>query len=134
MIESDEVVPSSSTELPSPSVAESMLVSGGVVSTVHFHKAGVGSSFPTASTAATVNMYVPSARSLYVLGLVQSVVSPGGDIVHTKDSASSLGIPENVKVIESFEVVPDISYRHTITVCSRVYAGIRGCGIYSPFP
>ena len=84
MIESDGVVPSSSTELSSPSVAESMLVSGGVVSTVHVNESGSGSSFPAKSTAATVNMYVPSARSLYVLGLVQSVVSPGGDIVHTK--------------------------------------------------
>ena len=66
MIESDEVVPPSSTGLPSPSVAESMVVSGGVVSTVHVNEAGVGSTFPTTSTAATVNLYVPSANSLNV--------------------------------------------------------------------
>ena len=66
VIESDGVVPSSSTELSSPSVAESMLVSGGVVSTVHVNESGSGSSFPAKSTAATVNVYSPSANSLNI--------------------------------------------------------------------
>ena len=66
VIESDEVVPSSSTSVPSPSIAESMLVSGDVVSTVHVNESGVGSTFPAKSTAATLNVYSPSVRSLYV--------------------------------------------------------------------
>ena len=47
-----KIVPPLPTGLLLPSIAESMVVSGAVVSTVHVNEAGVGSTFPTASTAA----------------------------------------------------------------------------------
>ena len=60
VIELDEVVLPLPTGLLLPSIAESMMVSGAVLSTVHVNEAGVGSTFPTPSTAATVKLYVPS--------------------------------------------------------------------------
>src|SRR5215510_2288473 len=106
-MELDEVVVPLATGLLLPSIAESMMVSRAVVSTVHVNDAGVGSTFPTPSTAATVNVYVPSGKLGKSLGLVHgSIVPPPGPVlVHIKWSTSSLGLPENVKLIELDEVV-----------------------------
>ena len=51
VIELDEVVPPLATGLLLPSIAESIMVSRAVVSTIHVNDAGVGSTFPTPSTA-----------------------------------------------------------------------------------
>ena len=56
VIELDEVVPPLTTGLLLPSIAESIMVSRAVVSTIHVNDAGVGSTFPTPSTAATLNV------------------------------------------------------------------------------
>ena len=144
MIELDEVVLPLPTGLLLPSIAESMVVSGAVVSTVHVHKAGVGSTFPTASTAATVKLYVPSAKLVNSLGLIQgSIVPPPPVIVHTKWSTSWLGLPENVKVIELDEVVlplptglllPSIAESMMVSraVVSTVH--VHKAGVGSTFP
>ena len=56
-----------------PSVAESMEVSGGKVSTVHVKEAGDMSLFPTLSWALISNVYCPSSDKLgNVNGLVQA--------------------------------------------------------------
>src|SRR5262245_6083282 len=104
-MELDEVVVPLATGLLLPSIAESIVVSGAVLSTVHVNDAGVGSSFSASSTAATVNVYVRSGKLGKSLVLVQSKSVSSPVIVHTKWSTSSLGIPENVKLIELDEVV-----------------------------
>ena len=93
LMESDLVVLPLPTGLLLPSIAESMMVSRAVVSTVHVNEAGVGSTFPTPSTAATVKLYLPSAKLVNSLGLIQgSIVPPPPVIVHTKWSTSSAWI------------------------------------------
>src|SRR5215510_9340810 len=144
-MELDEVVVPLATGLLLPSIAESMMVSRAVVSTVHVNDAGVGSTFPTPSTAATVNVYVPSGKLGKSLGLVHgSIVPPPGPvIVHTKWSTSSLGLPENVKLMELDEVVvplatglllPSIAESMMVSraVVSTVH--IHNAGVGSTFP
>ena len=50
--------------------ALTMVVSGGVASTVHVRDAGVGSTLPAASTARTNSVCEPSARPAKVTGSV----------------------------------------------------------------
>jgi hypothetical protein len=67
----DELSPASMTLL-FPSVAESMVVVGGDVSTVHVNDAEEGSLFPTLSRALISKVYCPSSDKLgNVNGLVQ---------------------------------------------------------------
>jgi hypothetical protein len=53
-----------------------MVVSGRVESTVHVLVAGVPSWLPAASRAATENVWEPSERLKYVIGLVQGCGAP----------------------------------------------------------
>ena len=56
-----------------PDGPASIVVSGGVVSTVQVRLAGLGSVLPAGSVARTVNVCEPSARPLYVWGEVHAV-------------------------------------------------------------
>ena len=67
---------------------EVMVVSGGVVSTVHEYVAGVGSVLPAASRARTWKVWLPSARPVYAAGLVQPVKAVPS-MEHWKDAPAS---------------------------------------------
>ena len=71
LIELNDVLAPLLMELPPAplgNVAELMVVSGAVASTVHVNVAGVGSLFPTASTALTWNVWLPSDKPVISFG------------------------------------------------------------------
>jgi hypothetical protein len=74
VIEVDLVLPSLVTVLLLPSVAESILVFGAVVSTVQLNKAGVDPLFPTLSSDLIFKICIPSLNFLEVncIGLVHT--------------------------------------------------------------
>src|SRR5215469_10069234 len=59
-----------------PGAGESKTTVGGTVSRVQVVVAGVGSTLPATSTAATEKVWVPSARAPVLKGLVQVVTGP----------------------------------------------------------
>jgi hypothetical protein len=68
------------------------------VSTIHVKDAGVGSTFPEVSTALTLYVWVPKARLLKVMGLVQ--LGKGFESkLHWKLAIPTLSVPVNVMVI-----------------------------------
>ena len=76
-----------------------MVVSGGAVSTVHVKLAGVGSTFVAASTARTWNVCDPSARPVYVCGLVQGA-KPAPSRAQSNVAPTSLEVNVNVAEVE----------------------------------
>jgi hypothetical protein len=68
-----------------------IVVSGGVRSTVHVKTAGVGSVFPAGSVARTWNVWLPSTRLEYALGLVQAP-NPPPSSWHWKELPASVDV------------------------------------------
>jgi hypothetical protein len=75
-----------------------IVVLGGPVSTVHVRAAGVGSVFPTASVARTCTVWLPSARPVYVLGLVQAANAPASSL-HWNVLLASVEVNEKLALV-----------------------------------
>jgi hypothetical protein len=75
VIELDEVFPPVCREVLFPSMADTIVVEGETVSTVHVNVAGVGSLFVELSSDKTLNVCVPSPKFTEVncIGLIQTV-------------------------------------------------------------
>src|SRR5436309_481453 len=82
---------------------------GGVVSatcrsTVQVRDAGLGSVLPAGSVALTVNVWLPSARPVYVLGEVQAATLPPSSV---QPNVEPVSLELNPKVAVSEVAVPD---------------------------
>ena len=102
VMDSDVVLPLLVTVLLLPSLAEFIVVSGGVASTFQVKSSGEVSLFPELSTALTLNVCGPLLnKSGNVNGLVQAANSELS-ILHSKPFTPPLLVsePENVNVIE----------------------------------
>jgi hypothetical protein len=75
VIELEDELPSACTEVLFPSIAETTVVEGGIVSIVQVNVAGDGSLFVELSSDNTLNVWVPSSKLTEVnwIGLVQIV-------------------------------------------------------------
>src|SRR5262249_20643001 len=89
--------------LPRPSAADVNVVSGGA-STVQVRRAGVGSTLLDVSTARTSTVWRPSARPLYVRGLVH-VMKSAPSSRHSNRATPRSSVPVNVNVTDVDSVV-----------------------------
>ena len=106
VIEVDLVLPPLAIEFLLPSVAESILVVGAVVSTLQLNEAGDGSLFPILSWALIFTVWDPSGRLLNCIGLVQ-ILNDAPSSEHSKwSNPIPVSFPENVKVIAVDVVLP----------------------------
>jgi hypothetical protein len=87
-----------------PEGPESIVVSGGVASTVNVRESGVGSTLPAGSMARTENVWEPSARCTVVFGELQGEKAPASTL-HLKRAPDSG--EENVNVGVGSLVVPE---------------------------
>ena len=87
-----------------PDGPESIVVSGGVLSTVQVRLAGVGSGLPAGSVAPDGEGVRPSARPLYALGEVHPAGAPPSS-VQAKVEPVSLAL--NANVADAEPSVPD---------------------------
>jgi hypothetical protein len=85
LIELEEVLSPVLRAVPLPVIAETRVVLGGTVSTVHVNEAGDGSLFVELSSDRTLNVWVPSAKLTEVnwMGLVH-LVKLELSILHSK--------------------------------------------------
>jgi hypothetical protein len=86
-------------ELLGDAGADVIVVSGGVESIVQVKDAGVGSTFPAASTAATLNVCGPAASPVYGCGLVQ-VAAAAVSSWHWKVAPLSGDVKANEALVE----------------------------------
>src|SRR5678809_1581954 len=102
VIELEEVLSPVLRAVPLPLIAETRVVLGGTVSTVHVNDEGDGSLFVELSSDKTLNVWVPSPKLTEVnwMGLVQ-VVKLELSILHSKLLIPTpVSLPENINVIE----------------------------------
>ena len=116
-----------------PEGPESIVVSGGVVSTVKVLVAGVGSWFPAASSALNSAVWGPSVRPVKVFGLAQSVKG-SESIWHWILAVSPAGSPLKVKVAWSVVMVPEGPESIVVSggVVSTVKVLVAGVGSWFP--
>ena len=91
------------SEVAMPDGPASIVVSGGVVSTVQVRLAGVGSVLPAGSVARTVNVCEPSARPLYVWGEVHAVSAPPSSV---QPKVEPVSVALKAKVADAEPTVP----------------------------
>jgi hypothetical protein len=102
VIELEDVLSPVLRAVPLPLIAETKVVLGGTVSTVHINEAGDGSLFVELSSDKTLNVWVPSPKLTEVnwMGLVH-MVKLGLSILHSKLLIPTpVSLPENLNTIE----------------------------------
>src|SRR5678810_1192014 len=102
VIELEDVLSPVLRAVPLPLIAETRVVLGGTVSTVHVNDEGDGSLFVELSSDKTLNVWVPSPKLTEVnwMGLVH-MVKLGLSILHSKLLIPTpVSLPENLNAIE----------------------------------
>jgi hypothetical protein len=89
-----------------PSIAEFIVVSGGVASTFHLNDTGDVPWFPTLSTALTSNVWAPLPRLSNWAGLVQAANDAPSREHSISFTPTPVSVPEKVKVIDVDGVPP----------------------------
>ena len=110
---------------------ESMVVSGGIVSTVHVERAGVRSTLPAGSVARTPKLCVPSARPSYSAGELQ-VANGAASSEHSKLAPGSSA--EKAKAAEALRV--SASGPESMLVCGGLVSIVQEyvAGVESVLP
>ena len=127
-----------------PSIAETIVVEGEILSTVHVNVTGVGSLFVELSSDNTLNVCVPSPKFTEVnwIGLIQ-IVKLELSKLHSKWSTPPVSVPENVNVIDVDLVVPSFVTALLLPstdefievaggVVSTVHVNVEGEGLVFP--
>ena len=108
-----------------------IVVSGGVVSTVQAYVAGVGSTLPAASTARTASVWLPWPSPVYVTGSVHATNGPPSRL-HSYVTGLSFEEKSNVAVVEFVAAGGPLTIVVSGGVPSTVH--VRDAGVGSTLP